>query len=81
LNYLNEKRFRNKLVEFIRAKEHEKRTITEATILLFSDFEYEYNKTETFYSLREWLISLSKINNKTMQELDRIIFNWHTYWT
>ena len=81
LNYLWDNDFRDSLLEHIRNKQTNQRTITEDVMLYFSDFNYQYNKSETYRSLREWIIELWRVHNKNAEELRHIFFNWHTYWT
>jgi hypothetical protein len=68
-------------LENIRNKQTNKRAITEDLMLYFSAFDYQYNKSETYRSLREWIIELGRVNNKSAEELRHIFFSWYTYWT
>ena len=77
---LSNNNFRKELIETIKRKEIQKQTITEMAIILFEDFGYQYNKDETFYSLREWFITLLSMHGKKSDEMGKILFNWHTYW-
>lgn len=81
LNSLWDNDFRDAVLEHIRNKQTNQRTVTEDMMLQFSSFDYEYSKKETFYTLRDWIIELCRNTWKNGEEMRLIIFNWHTYWT
>jgi hypothetical protein len=72
--------FRSELISGIRKKDTSQHGVTEWAILFFEDFGHKYNKDETYYSLREWFINISKLHHKSNDDIYALLFNWHTYW-
>ena len=68
--------------DYLEAKQtpEDERTATEVVLICFYDLGYKAEPNETLDTFRDWLIGISKLKNKTHEEMKEIAISWYTYW-